>query len=346
MNFCQIRRRRKRWPPSELRPDESYLAPPDTISPNFPVDGFPPSRDGLTLSGLLTPEKLERTGEPGEKNSVLSEAYALPIPAPRATDGREGQSRAITVHQFLQDHMTRTPCRKYGRQNRFAAVELGVYGSEGSSASPISCDDDYRSDQEVSTPHQPQAHHVQLRDPPRRVPRRRQKLFAKPLAQRLLEADVLSTGTFSPTTAPDPAHTSTRRPLQFVTALNLTPSLETRIYQRRQVVAGGSSSTRTLAESDSPRATVAPSRAPDRDTLDTLGARIGGGSGTFLSSGKRALRTRGWKRGLARSSAGPFEFVPLPLVRVKTHRAAVQPRYPVLRSVPDLAHVQNNANNP
>jgi hypothetical protein len=296
------------------------------------VVGFPPSGTGLTPRGLLTPEKLEQIGEPGEKNPALSEACAPPIPAPRATDGHEGQSQAITIHRFLQDHMTRKPYRKYGRQNRFAAVELGVYGGEGSSSSPISCDDNCQIDQGVST------HHVQLRHPSRRVLHRRQKLFAKPFAQRLLEADVFSTGTFSPPTAQDSPHTSTRRPLQFITSLNLTPSLETRIYQRRQVLTGGSSSTRTLAVSDFPGATV----APDRNTLDTQGARIGGDSGAFLSSGKKALRTRGWKQGVARSPAGPFEFIPLPLVQVKTHRGAVQPRYPV---VPDLAHVQN-ADNP
>ena len=233
--------------------------------------------------------------------------------------------------------MTRKPCRKYGRRNRFAAVELGVYRSEGSSPSPISSDNDHQSDQGVSSPSSSphQVHHVQLGYPSRRMPRRRKKLFAKPLAQRLLEADVFSTGAFSPLKAQDPAHTSTSRPLQFITSLNLTPSLETRIYQRRQVVAGGSSATRTLASSDFPGATVAPAgRAPDRNTLDTRRARIGDGSKAFLSSGKRALRARGWKQGLARSSAGPFEFVPLPLVRVKTHRGAVRPQYPVVHSRP------------
>lgn len=299
------------------------MAPPDSILLNLTGFEFPPSASaGFTPRGLLTFEQLKQTGEPGEKNLALSEACSYPIPAPQVTDSHEDQP--ITVHQFLQD-MTKKPCRKYGRRNRFAAAELRVYRSEGSSPSPISCsDDDGQSDQGVSTPHR--THHVQLRHPSRRVPHRRQKLFAKPLAQRLLEADVFSTGTFSrPTAQDDPAHTSTRRPLHFVTSLNLTPSLETRIYQRRQVVAGGSSSTRTLAVSDSPGATVARGRAPDRNTLDTRGARIGGGSGALSASGKRVLRARGWKQGLARSSAGPFEFVPLPLVRVKTHQGAVQP---------------------
>ncbi|KAI9450154.1 hypothetical protein BJY52DRAFT_1304332 [Lactarius psammicola] len=311
-----IRRRRKRWPPSEPRLDESYMAPPDTIPPNLTVFEFPPSSDGFTERGLLTLEKLEQTGEPEEKNPALSEACSSPVPAPQDTGSHEGQT--ITVHQFLHD-MTKKPCRKYGRRNRFAVAELGIYRSEGSSPSPISCSDDDQSDRDVSTPHR--AHHVQSRHPSRRMPKRQQKVFAKPLARRLFEADVFSTGAFSRPTAQDSAHTSTRRPLQFITSLNLTPSLENRIYQRRQIVAGGSSSTRT----DSPGVTVARGRAPNRNTLDTRGARIGGGSGALLAAGKRVLRARGREQGLARSSAGPFEFVPLPLVRVKTHRGAVQP---------------------
>ncbi|KAH8981561.1 hypothetical protein EDB86DRAFT_423116 [Lactarius hatsudake] len=314
-----IRRRRKRWPPAEPRLDESYMVPPETILPNLPVLEFPSSspNTGFTPRGPLTLENLGQTGELRKENLADSEVCSPSMSAPQATNtSHEGQS--ITVHQFLQD-MTKTPCRKYGRRNRFAAVELGVCRSEGSSPSSISCSDESDgqsdSDRGTSTPHR--AHHVQLRHPPRRVPRRRQKLFAKPLAQRLLEADVYSTGTFSRPTAQDSAHTSTRRPLHFITSLNLTPSLESRIYKRRQVVAGGNSSTRN----DSPGVTLARGRAPDRNTLDTRG----GGSGAILSSGKRMLRTRGRKQGLARSSAGPFEFVPLPLVQVITHQGAVLP---------------------
>ncbi|KAH9058340.1 hypothetical protein EDB87DRAFT_918314 [Lactarius vividus] len=314
-----IRRRRKRWPPPEPRLNESYTAaPPDTILPNLPVLEFPSSSPNtcFTPRGPLTLENLGQTGELRNENPADSEACSPPMPVPQATDSsHEGQS--ITVHQFLQD--MKKPCIKYGRRNRFAAVELGVFRREGSSPSSISCSDESDGqsdgDQGTSTPHR--AHHVQLRHPSRRVPRRRQKLFAKPLAQRLLEADVYSTGTFSRPTAQDSAHTSTRRPLHFITSLNLTPSLETRIYKRRQVVAGGSSSTR----SDSPGVTLARGRAPYRNTLDTRG----GGSGAILSSGKRMLRTRGRKQGLARCSAGPFEFVPLPLVRVITHQGAVLP---------------------
>ncbi|KAF8274850.1 hypothetical protein EI94DRAFT_1713187 [Lactarius quietus] len=255
------------------------------------------------------------------------------MPTPQATtDGHDDQS--ITVHQFLQD-LTKKPCRRYGRRKGFATVELpvDVYCSEGSSASsPISGSDDRQT-----------TRHVHSRHPSRRVPHRRHKLFAKPLAQRLFEADVFSTGAFSQPTAQDPPHTFTRRPLQFITSLNLSPSSETRIYQRRQVVAGGSSSARTLAVSDFPGDTVAPGRALDRNILDTQGARIGGSPGTFLSSGKRVLRARGWKQGLARSPAGPLDFIPLPLVRVKTQHAAVQPQDPVIRS--RLAHIQNTIEN-
>ena len=331
LNSCQIRRRRKRWSPSEPRLDDTYVTPPDNTLPNLPSLEFLPSSAGFTSQGLLTSERN------GEKSSALSENSSPPVPAPQATmGGHDGQS--ITVHQFLQD-LTKKPCRKYGRRNRFATVELDVYRNEGSSPSSISCSDDCQSDQNATT------RHVQLRHTSKRkMPHRRQKHFAKPLAQRLFEADVFSTGAFSRPTAQDPAHTPTRQPLQFITSLNMSPSLERRIYQRRQLVAGGSSSTRTLASvSDFPGATVPPSRGLDRNTLDTQGARTGDGPGAFSSSGKRMLRTRGRKRGLARSPAGPFEFVPLPLVRVKTHQGAVQLQDPVIRS--RLAHIQNTKAN-
>jgi hypothetical protein len=224
--------------------------------------------------------------------------------------------------------MTKKPCRNYGRRNRFVAMELDVHRSEDSpsSSSPISCSDNSQRDQNAAT----RLRHTSRR----RVPLRRHKHFAKPLAQRLFEADVFSTGAFPQPTAQDPAHTSTRRPLQFITSLNLSPSLETRIYQRRQVVAGGSSSTtRTLAVSEFPgRATTVPNRALDWNSRTTQVSRIGDSSpGAFLSAGKRAFRARGQKQGLARSTAGPgpFQFfVPLPLVRVKTYQGAVHLKIP------------------
>ncbi|KAH9178303.1 hypothetical protein EDB89DRAFT_2064082 [Lactarius sanguifluus] len=142
-----IRRRRKRWPPpTEPRLDESYTAPPDTILPSLPVLQFPSSSpdSGFTPRGPLTLEILGQTGESREENPE-----ACPPPmllAPQATNtSHEGQS--ITVHQFLQD-TTKRPCRKYGRRNRFAAVKLGVCGSEGSSPSSISCSDE----SDVETP--------------------------------------------------------------------------------------------------------------------------------------------------------------------------------------------------
>lgn len=311
------------------------MTAPDNTLANLPCLEFSPSSPDFTSRGLLTPENL---GQTGEKSPALSdfEAFSPPTPDPQGTtDSHDSQS--ITVHQFLQD-LTKKPCRKYGRRNQFAAVELDVRCSEGSSPSPISCSDDCQSE-EGATPR-----HVQLRHTHRRrVPHRRQKHFAKPLAQRLFEADVFSTGAFAQPTAQDPAHTLTRMPLQFITSLNLSPSLETRIYQRRQVVAGGSSSKRTSAISDFPGAIGAPGRALNRNTLDTQGTCIGGSPGAFLSSGKRVLHARGKKQGLARSLAGPFEFVPLPLVRVITHKGAVQPQDPVIRS--GLAHIQNAKTN-
>jgi hypothetical protein len=309
------------------------VTPSENTQANLPCLEFPSSSPGFTSRGLLTPDNL---GQSEEISPALSEASAPAIRAPRATiDSHDGQS--ITVHQFLQD-LTKKPCRKYGRRNQFAAVELDAYCSEGSSASPISCSDDCQSDEGATTCH------VQLRHASRRrVPHRRQKHFAKPLAQRLFEADVFSAGAFAQPTAQDPAHTSTRPPLQFITSLNLSPSLETRIYQRRQVVAGGRSSKRTSAVSDFPGAIGAPGRALNRNTLDTRGTRTGGSPGAFLSSKKRVLRARGRKQGLARSSAGPFEFVPLPLVLVKTLQGAVQPQDPVVHS--RLAHIQNTKTN-
>ena len=278
----------------------------------------------------MTSGTLEQTGK---KSPVLAEASSPLIPAPQAAiESHDG--RSITVHQFLQD-ITKKPFRKYGRRNRLVAVELDVHRSEDSSPSPISCSDNSQRDQNAAT----RLKHTSRR----RVPLRRHKHFAKPLAQRLFEADVFSTGAFSqqPTTQ-DPTHISTRRPLQFITSLNLTPSLETRIYQRRQVVAGGSSSTRTLAVSNFSGATsLVPNRALDRNTRVMQVSRIGDSPGAFLSAGKRVLRARGQKRGLARSSngPGPFQFVPLPLMRVKTYQEAVPPQDPVIRS--RLAHIQN-----
>lgn len=311
------------------------MTPPDSTLANLSCHGLesPTSSPGFISRGLLTPINL---GQTGEKSPVLSEASSPPIPDLHGTtDGHDGQS--ITVHQFLQD-LTKKPCRKYGRQNRFAAVDQDVYCNEGSSASTISCSDD---DEGTTTRHVHLGHTSRRRVPC--MPRSRQKHFAKPLAQRLFEADVFSSGAFSQPTVQDSAHTFARRPLQFITSLNLSPSLETRIYKRRQVVVGGSSSKRTSAICDSLGATVTPSGALDRNTLDTQGTRKGGSPGAFLSSRKRVLRARGRKQGLARSSAGPFEFVPLPLVRVKTHQGAVQPQDPVIRS--RLAHIQNAKTN-
>ena len=78
---------------------------------------------------------------------------------------------------------------------------------------------------------------------------RRKKRFAKSLAQRLFEADVFSSGTSSHSTGttPDqnPAHTSSRRPLQFITSLDLTPSLESRIYGKKQAHFGKDRTTTT-----------------------------------------------------------------------------------------------------
>ncbi len=285
------------------------MAPPDIVPPS--------SGTGITPPDSSKFEK--EADELGEKN-LGSSAEVRSSPIPDVTGSYEGQP--VTVHQFLQEIMKK-PCRKYGRRNQLATVELGVHRSKGSSPSSISCDDDSQNDHSVSSP--------QRARPVRRnkVLLRRRKRIAKPLAQRLLEADVFSTGAFTRPTVEDPAHTSTRRPLQFVTSLHLTPSLETRIYKRHQVFAGGSTSARIIAVSDSPGAIVTPGSALDRDTVDTYRARRGGDSGALLTSGKRVSRARGKKRDLARSSAGLFQFVPLPLVKIPSRGcAASTPHYP------------------
>ncbi|KAI0249804.1 hypothetical protein BJV78DRAFT_1223543 [Lactifluus subvellereus] len=311
----QIKRRRKRLLPPEPSLDESCMrAALDNI---FPLLDFPFTGDG-TGEGCSSPRDLftseRQAGENGTSSLASSQACshsAVPVAAP----DHEGQ--LITVHEFLKG-VTSKSGRKYGRRNRLATVKLDVARSEDGSSAPTPYYGETGSDGRIS-----EYPRIQSKHPSRRVPRlRRKKHLAKSLAQRILEADVFSSGTSSRPTVQDPAHTSSRQPLQFVTSSNLTPSLEGRIRKRRQVDgAKRGSLPQMLAVSDSPAAPVEP---PSRNQAATTQRTRTGGSGALLASRKKAFHVRGGKQSLARVPPGFYEYVPLPLVQVKTHRGAVQ----------------------
>ena len=272
---------------------------------------------------------------------------------------REGKS--VTVHEFLED-MTGKVGRKYGRKTRLATVELGAYyhptssGNRNSTPSTTPCHAqvETRNGQRVSALN---AHpRIQSRRVARRGPHpRRKKPFSKSLAQRLFEADVFSSGT-TPShpvdaSAQNPAHTSTRRPLQFVTSLNLIPSLESRIYNRRNGVQedardGGSGDPAAQTDQEellrvpnsaqgaSPnRMTVAAtsghpghSLSRNRNKATTQRARTGDSAAVLVPGGNAQTfktRARGGKQSTARLAPKPFEYVPLPLVWVETRQGAV-----------------------
>jgi len=287
-----------------------------------------------------------------ESSPILSQAcYHSESSAQTLDYDREG--KPVTVHEFLQDTTSKVG-RKYGRKNRLATVELGAYyptssgdRSPAPSTTPCHLKVEIRNDQRVSAP---TAH---LRKPSRRIARRaphprRKRPFAKSLAQRLFEADVFSSGT-TPSHPVDasvrnPAHTSARRPLQFVTSLNLIPSLESRIRNRRKGAqedardgsgspAAQASPEELLGVSDSARG-ASPNRlaaaaatsghhhssSRNRNKATTQRARTGGFA-AVLASGRRAqtfrTRVRGGKHSTTRLAPKPFEYVPLPLVWVK-----------------------------
>jgi hypothetical protein len=255
--------------------------------------------------------------------------------------------------------------RKCGRKNRLATVDLGAYyptSSSGNldrsptptSATPrhVQAEVETRNDQRVSAP----TAHPRIQ--PRRIVRRalhprRKRPFAKSLAQRLFEADVFSSGTTPSLPATEasvrnPAHTSThRRPLQFVTSVNLVPPLESRICDRRKGVPEGArrdhdgsgapaaqadpeelvlGASTNSAQGTSPNRLAAAavatsdhcSSSRNRNKATTQRARTGG-SAVVLAPGRRAAQTRarGGKQSTARLRPKPFEYVPLPLVWVK-----------------------------
>ena len=295
----------------------------------------------------------------GESRPIRSQAYYHSEPAPQTLDhDREG--KPVTVDEFLQD-MTSKVGRRYGRKIRLATVDLGAYcpasssGNLDRSRTPTGATPRHVQ-AEVETRNDPHPR-IQSRRVARRAPLhpRRKKPSTKSLAQRLFEADVFSSGTTPPRPATDasvpsriPAHTSTRRPLQFVTSLNLVTPLESRIRNRRKGVREGArrdhdgsgapaaqvdpeelvlgASTNDSAQGASPNrlapAAVATSdhysSSRNRNKATTQRARTGG-SATALAPGRRRAQTRarGGKQRTARLRPKPFEYVPLPLVWVK-----------------------------
>jgi hypothetical protein len=310
---------------------------PDVVPLDIPPAGdrtrecCPPYGDPFTFDG--------RAAESGLLLSPAcshSESDSAPQPLPIFDHDLEGMF--ITVHDFLQDTASRIG-RKYGRRNRHVTVKHDTQ-----------LEVETRNDQRPISAVYPR---IQSRHIAHRVPHpRRKKQLAKSLAQRLFEADVFSSGASPlPTSVRNPAHTSTRRPLQFVTSLNLTPSLESRIYNKTKGHRGGardgSRNAPRLADSEilavSNSAQDAPPDLPvasaatsgerfsawtrNRDTAQR--ARTGGSAGGVMassSSGRRAQafrRARGGKQNAARVTPNPFGYVPLPLVRVKTRKGAV-----------------------
>ena len=293
----------------------------------------------------------------GESSPIISQACYHSESSLQTLD-RDREGKTVTVHEFLQD-VTGKVSRKYGRKSRLATVTLGAYYSNGSgnrsrtpSTTPCHVQVETRNDQRVSAP---TAHRrIESRRIARRAPHpRRKKPFAKSFAQRLFEADVFSSGT-TPSHPVDasvrnPAHTSTRRPLQFVTSLNLIPSLESRIYSRRRKGvredARDGSGAPAAAQADPPeellgaastnsaQGAALPNRlaaaatsghhssSRNRNKATTQRARTGG-SAAVLAPGRRAqlkARARGGnsKQSTARLAPKPFQYVPLPLVWVK-----------------------------
>ncbi|KAI0303845.1 hypothetical protein B0F90DRAFT_1816101 [Multifurca ochricompacta] len=199
--------------------------------------------------------------------------------------------------------------RKYGRRNGLATVNINI-----SYSGPMTTSS--QSDHCIRT--YPRIHSNRL---PRRVPHLRRKHFAKSLAQRLFEADVFSNG-----------NTSRPRP---------------KIRKRQQASVKKGNPARMQAISVSPYAspntspdpTVVFRKPPSRNGATTHGTRTDG-PGTALVSGK-AFCARGQKRNLARLPPGPFEYMPLPLVRVRTHQGAVQTQRSVVH--PDIGAGMNAA---
>ncbi len=380
-SLLQIKQRRKRLLPPEpylvtVKPCTNLKAHPslDFVLPDEarPMDLSPASdgrRDASPFpGGILTTE-----GSAGENSSSQD----------------QGGQRPVTVHEFLQDVTRSKPGRKYGRRNRLATVKLddGYHDHDQDrgpggpivttlAPTPPSCDLETRNGQRISAYSSSSPTRIQSKrpGPPSRpvLHFRRKERFAKSLAQRLFEADVFSSGTSSrPTTLTDqnPAHTPSRRPLQFITSLNLTPSLENRIYGEKQPPYGKATS--KAASSASVDSEIQAVSQADDSVPDTLsdgcpavatssgkpssrnwngattqtrtrkkirtGASAAAAAAAASTSGKRAFRTRGGKQSSARVPHNPLEYVPLPLVRVETASRIRRTRRPAVRK-PQALH--------
>lgn len=345
----QIKRRRKRLPPPEPRlgePGTCAKTPLDLVLPDEgPPTDLSPVIDGIRgvypfPGGVSTLEDYTASGESSPVLSQTCSHSVLPIP------NHGGQP--ITVHEFLQDMSAgRRAGRKYGRRNRLATVKLDAHYRSRSptpiTLGPSSCHVETRNDQRISARYYPR---IQSKHPSRQVVphrQRKKKQLAKPLAQRLFEADVFSSGTSSPRPMSDrdpAAHTSSRRPLQFTTSLNMTPSLESRIYPKKGGPHGKARKTTAEIRAPSQADGSALGTSPNglaAATCSELSSRRWNGAATptqrtrtgasaaVVASGKRAFRTRGGKRNAAQMPPSPFEYVPLPLVRVETVRGYTNP---------------------
>ena len=326
-----------------------------------PID-LPPADDEGVRKACPLSEALEPEDSIGESSLIHSNLGSLPSSIP------DHERQPITVHEFLQDMTGSKAGRKCGRRNRLGTVKLDAYDrSEQCRSSPAPTRP--TSNRHIETQTQARIdrdRRVASAYPPR-YPRRgrihseylsrRKKRFAKSLAQRLFEADVFSSGTSSHSTGmtPDqnPAHTSSRRPLQFITSLNLTPSLESRIYGKnfgkdRTTSGSADSKVQPVLVSQVDGCGVTDSLQDDDSDDDCSTALASSGSkpssrnwngvvatwttrkrtraraspvAAMLGSGKRAFRTPrhgDGKRSSAQAPLNPFEYVPLPLVRVET----------------------------
>jgi len=242
--------------------------------------------------------------------------------------------------------------RKHGRRNRLRTVKFDAFNhsEQCRGLTPLSTPNYHMETRNDRDQAYPRRGRVQSEHLSRQVSRPgRKKRFAKSLAQRLFEADVFSSGTSSRSigVTPDqnPAHTSSRRPLQFITSLNLTPSLESRIYGTKRLPRFGKARTASFGSAG---LEIQPVPQADEDSVpdslqDDCSAAVVTSGDKFSSwdwngaatrkrtraraspavmrgSGKRAFRTRhrGGKQSSAQVPHNPFEYVPLPLVRMET----------------------------
>jgi hypothetical protein len=318
-------------------------APLGFVLPGEGLIELSPASDGIGEAYFLPGSRLTLEGYAASESRLEPVPSCPPLTLPIPNQGVQ----PITVHDFLQDMSasSRRAGRKYGRRNRLATVKLDGYNrSENCCGDPTlltpsnSHVEESRNDRRLSAYKQ---------HPSRRVPHLRRtgkKQLAKPLAQRLFEADVFSSGTssrphfLSDLRDPAPHTSSSRRPLQFVTSLNLTPSLESRIYPKKKDWSDGKAAGTASAAADPEIWAVSQAdggpAAPAGTSSNGLGAAVEtcrkpwsrrnwngtrtGASGTaVLVSGTRASRMCGDRLSTAQAlPPSPFEYVPLPLVRV------------------------------